>query len=104
MTLLSAHGDQLLDKRDDDEHGSKKYSRNHFGLLRHPLVGLMVETRPTLLEDHRCAPRLVQDHPELKWIFEKPDLFPPTRLFHLRQGIYTCHRNLFRIESTSVDF
>ena len=54
------------------------------------LACLMVETRPTLLEDHPCALRLVQEDPGLRWIFGKPDhltvsiaqendvVFPPT--------------------------
>ena len=47
-------------QRDD----SQKYSRNRLGLRRHALDGLLVETRPTLLEEHRCAPLLVRCHPE----------------------------------------
>ena len=46
-----------------------------FSVIR--LMGLMVETRPTLLEEHRCASHLVQDDPDLRWIIGKPDLFQP---------------------------
>ena len=70
-------------QRDD----SQKFSRNRLGLRRHPLVGLLVETRPTLLEKHRCAPLLVQGHTESRWVFGKPDLYPPICVLHLRMGI-----------------
>ena len=65
----------------------RKYSRNRLGLRRHALDGLLVETRPTLLEEHRCAPLLVRGHPESTWVVGKPDLFQPTCVIHLRQGI-----------------
>ena len=48
--VLLAREVQLLVERDDDRDGSQKYSRNRLGLQCPPLVGLMVETRPTLLE------------------------------------------------------
>ena len=38
---------------------------NRFGLHR-PSVCLMVETRPTLLQEHRCALRLVRVDPVFK--------------------------------------
>ena len=49
-------------------------------------------------EEHRCAPRHVQGDPELRRIFGKPDLYQPTRLFHLRPGMRNCSLLLgFRI-------
>ena len=42
------------------------------------VFGLMAETRPTLLEEHRCAPRLVQSDPYLRRVFENLDIFLPT--------------------------
>ena len=73
-----------------------------------PLACLMVETRPTLLQEHRCALRLVQVSPELMWIFGKTDLFQTTWLFHLPPGIWNLHHfrheNLLRIEPSSMDF
>ena len=49
-----------------------------FGLHFRPFMCLMVETRPTLLEDHDYAPLPVQDNPGLRWIFGKPDLVQKT--------------------------
>ena len=49
----------------------------------------MVETRPTLLEEHRRVLGLVQGNPELKWFFGKPDHCRTTWLFRLRQGMWT---------------
>ena len=64
--LLSARRVQLLVQRDDDKCN-----------FQHPSECLTVETRPIFLEERRCALRLVQDDPELRWIFEKPDLSQP---------------------------
>ena len=38
----------------------------------------MAENRPTLLEEHRCAPRLVQSDPYLRRVFGILDFFLPT--------------------------
>ena len=64
MTLRLALKVWPLVERDDEKHNSKIYSRNFFGLQRRPLFGLMVETGPTLPEEHRCAPLIVQDDPK----------------------------------------
>ena len=78
MTLLLARKVSLLVERDDDKCASPKYSINQTWLQCHPSVGLMEETRPLLLDKHRCAPHLVQGVPELRWIFGVPELFGPT--------------------------
>ena len=53
-------------------------SRNRLRHHCHPIVGVIVEIRPTLLEEHHCALRLVHDDPELRWMFGIPDLFLST--------------------------
>ena len=77
-TLLLERRFQLLVEREKDECDSQKYYINRVGLQCHPPDGLMVETRPTLPEEHRCAPHLARDDPDLRWIFGRPDLFQPT--------------------------
>ena len=38
----------------------------HLGVLQQPFVSMRVETRPLLLEEHRCASHVGQDAPELR--------------------------------------
>ena len=76
MIRCSARRVQLLVQRDDDKHifpSDRPKIVSGFTVIRgHPFACLMVETRPTLLEEHRCALRLVQGCPELRWILGKP--------------------------------
>ena len=107
MTLHLARRAYLLVECDDDKYGSQTSSRNHLELRRHPFVGLMVETSPLLLEEHRCAPFLVLGDPEFKRMSgKKPDL--PANLTNLRKGarILLLHwrENLLGIESPSTVF
>ena len=75
-TLISARDfSQLLRTRARRHDPSAK---NHLGFQCHPFFGLMVETTPFLLEELRCAPHLVQDDPELRWMFGISDLILPT--------------------------
>ena len=89
--LLSAHGAQLLVQRDDDECDSLRSSKHRCGLDCHPLACLTVETRPTLRKERRCALRLVQGNPGLRWIFGTPALCQTTWLVHLRSGMWNGH-------------
>ena len=54
----------------------------------------MVETHPTLLEEHRCVPLLVQDDLVLRLMFGILDLFLPCWLIHLRNGIWILLHSL----------
>ena len=44
------------------------------GFHRHPSASLVVEARPTLLEEHRCVLSLVLGDPDLRCILGKPCL------------------------------
>ena len=59
MILLLARRAELEVRRDDDKCKSLRSTKNRFGLSCHPLLCLMAETRPILLEDHLYALRLV---------------------------------------------
>ena len=73
MFLLLAHRAELEVRRDDDKWYSLRSTKNRYGLLCHPLLRLLCETRPILLDDHVFL-LLVRVDPGLRWIFGKPGL------------------------------
>ena len=69
--LLSTSNDYLWTDHDDDKYNFLEIISN---FQYHSLAGLMIEIRPTLGEESRCALLLVHNDSDLRWIFRLLDL------------------------------
>ena len=108
MFLLSTRRVELFVQRDDDKCNSLRSTKNRYGHHCHPSLCLMVETRPTVLEDHLCVLLLVQGDLILRWIVGKLDL-PDNLTVASALGNMKCSpffgmRTSPRIESSSMNF